>query len=513
MNAMRTIMLTTLCLCALALFTTSCVVDGRVTNLTLSESVATGSAVIDGNVQVRVMTVPAGGSCQGQVCPIEVSSSDETVAQIQGAETITLPGDRPRQVIFAQPDGHATFSIQTQSGSGTQQVAIAAQFWVCQRRQDAAGRIDCQPKGASIRHALEIRQDLGFTCGDPFESAEPAKPPLPPDNLPLPPDFADLILNKQYRIGFHFVEADAGLQVQPAGAFCKFHDATLGVILGAVWLINPDQTIDSYVVSAQLAGQESTNGFLIDSKGQVTTVTFAVTPLLPTVEPEAALPIDATIRADAVCFRFKDQRYCSRGSDASELAVRERFADFFQADVMRRIEEAVALLTEREFLREPEKVLPAEAISEIEAPERIRRCQPMEANTCQADVVVAPLAREPIAAAPILVSTSLLETEVELGVVVVAETLPLSPTVDTLLELPPGAYVIFAQQGDDGLIKLPVSVRGVEISNGTTITGTIPALIMPYIDPNDPGTVEIFDVGLWKMVCIFWEKCGFVARH
>lgn len=510
---MRTHIIVVLCFCAVTLLTTGCIVDGRVTNLTLSDTAVTGGAAIDGTVRVSVTTAPAGRSCQGRLCPIELHSSDDTVAQIQGAETITLPNDRPRQVVFARPDGSATFSIQTQNVIGVQQVAIAAQFWVCQRGQGAAGEINCQPRGARISSALEVRQDLAFTCNDPFESEKPAKPPLPADDLPLPPDFADLVLNPNYRIGFHFTAADAGLQVQPAGAICEFRDPTLGVILGAVWLINPDRRIEPYIVSAQLDGQARTRGFLINGEGQVTAIAFAVTPLLPTVDPAEALPIDATIRAGSVCFRFKAQRYCSRGSNASELAVRAQFPDLFQEDVVRRIEEAVEILTAREFLRAPEKVIAANAISEIEGAEHIGRCRPTERGTCRADLVVAPLQRERIAAAPILVSTAMLQTEVELGVVVVTEALQLAQTGDTLSELPPGSYVVFAKQDGDGLITLPVSVRGIEAVNGAPIAGDIPAIIMPYIDPNDTGTVEIYDVGLWRMVCIFWERCGFVRRQ
>lgn len=490
------------CSCAFVLLLAACVQSGAVTQFTLQATQIVGGQATQGQVTVQV--TPANFRCQNLACPVLVESSNPTVAAVQGGLDF---GASNARVVFA--DGaNATFTVTTQPVTSATDVTFTTSFLVCIQKRDPVSINNCQRVGerrqATLQVAPETREGL-FTCKDTFAIGEPSKPPLPLDGLAIPNDFKELPRHPNYVIGFHFLETDAALLAQPVQAQCEFTKREFGVPLGVVWKIDVNRKSTAYVVALNLdsANNEVAEGSLFDENGTPKPIQFTVTQLKPTEAAPQALPIDVSIRANAVCFRVEDRRYCSSGSDQNELAARVQFPDLYEKLVQVPLNQAVQVLKERDLLR-TDKVDLDNSVSEIEDPQRIKDCFPQKEGSCRADL---------IAAATLTQRDQAQAGEVELGVLDVTADIQLDSSSSPLPVLSAGSYVLYSMLDEQNQMTLPVRVRGVVSATNEIIDKEVPAEIMPYTEPTGAtDVVEIFNIGFKQWFCLFWEHCGFV-RH
>jgi hypothetical protein len=146
------------------------------------------------------------------------------------------------------------------------------------------------------------------------------------------------------------------------------------------------------------------------------------------------------------------------------------------------------LITEG-ILSESDTILDQQAISEIEDPSRIQKCSPGEAESCQGDIILAPLAAADYpSGAP-------------WGVVVVVQELTL-PNTD--LVIPPGNYAAIIELSANGEL---VSAKLDGVTNAKVpFAEEVPAVLTPYVDETgNAGQAGISTCRLGKDICLFWE--------
>lgn len=495
------------CSCAFVLILAACVQSGAVTQFTLQETQIVGGQATQGQVTVQV--TPANFNCQNLACPVLVESSNPAVAAVQGGLDF---GASNARVVFA--DGaNAIFTVTTKPVTSATDVTFTTSFLVCIQKQGGVNLNNCQRVGARMQATLQVapetREGL-FTCEDKFAIGEPGKPPLSLDDLTPPSDFTELPRNPNYVIGFHFLKTDAALLAQPVQARCQFTNPEFGSPLGVVWKIDEERQSTAYMVALRpdTANAERAQGFLFDDQRAISPIDFTVTPLKPTEAAASALPIDVTIRANEVCFRVDDRRYCSSGSDQHELSVKDQFPTLYQELVQAQLARAAEALKTRDLLRTGEVALD-NSISEIEDAERVKSCSLQESESCHADLIAAPTLAQPEQPP---------NSEVEVGVLNVTADIQLDGNDNTLRTLPSGYYVVYAKSDEQGQWALPVAVRGVHVVNGDItserIEGEVPAQILPYINPERRVWVaEIFNFGLGEWFCLLKENCGFTSRR
>lgn len=498
-----------------------CIVSGNVVTISLPSESVIGGENVTGAIAVSIETNPADGNCQPPPsqasCLVRITAQPADVVQISGD---AFPGlVTPEQgIVFADQNLQATFEMQTNPVSAETVVTISAAFLLCPPGRLPGSIDECRPQPNAQEVTLVVQPPRvadSFTCDEPFDYGDKRKPPLPiRNNLEVPPGFENLVLNPTYVVGFNFVSANVALIAQPIGAVCDFKEPTFGWALGVVWHVVGSEA-ESFVLAAPPNADEGiVEGFLFLNQEERISVDFMVEQLQP-VEPQAALPLDVSIRASSVCFRIESRRYCSvEESDGGQLlSVRELFSDIYVDQVASRIRRAQDLLQGAGLHNPDAQVLEFDAISEIEQPDRIKECVE-DAESCIADLIMAPVIPPELAHSRSAQPVSLTyQQELEIAILILPEALVLPPDDDgNTLELPAGDYVLYAQQSDDALIDLPVIARGIPDPQQAEdiIEVEVPAVIMPYVDPEGVGIVAIHDVGIYEWVCLFWEQCAFL---
>ena len=499
---------------------TSCITSGEVNTLSLQPESVIGGENVTGSLTISMLATPANTKCQtvgvGPICPIQIMAQPVDTIQVVGS---TFPGlVIPDQgIVFAGQNHQANFIVQTSPVQQETVVTLTATFLLCPFGRIPNSITECRPQAVSQDVQLVIWPepvDLGFICDDPFDYGERQKPPLPLRNsFGLPAGFEELTLNNTYVIGFNFTSANAALIAQPIGAKCQFHDPALGFIVGAVWDVVGSEG-EPYVVSIPLDEEsELVEGFLFRSLEEMIPVKFQVDQLQP-VDPDAAVSIDVSIRSSSVCFRIEERRFCSlEDSDGgSLLSARQQFGDDYR-DVAARISQAEEILQEVGLHDPNAQVLVFDAISEIEQPDRIQECIE-DTEACIADLIIAPVVPPQLIDEHLSdVPTSLVfQKETEIAILVLTEslTMPADANGDGF-ELPAGDYVLYAYA--DSLSEIQVIARGIPDPQqpNDIIEIAIPAVIMPYVDPNGVGKVAIYDVSIYDRICLFWEQCSFLS--
>ena len=370
----------------------------------------------------------------------------------------------------------------------------------------------------------------------------PAKPGLNLEAVleahPLPDGYQDLPVDMDGAIGYAYGDGRLGLVLAPLTFIDPDYqhpdEADLGMPIGVAWRPNP-MFEGTYVITVDVSSvwEEDAQGSLIgnamsDNMDVASLpIRFAESFLDPTgslSDLSSLSPVAVTLRAYGSCFRFQEDdvlplaRICSNGK--SSLLLEESLLEPMNPVdpegardyLIEQIISTTDRLKEEKYLPSGAEVAADQVIGDIENPETIQACDPVNYDPpCATDLIAAPVLPPDSSSGR---AGGLARTwdqlpansQVPLGIVVVVEDLP-GVLVDSTDPLSAGGYVVHAMTDDQGELLLPALVSGVPNDGPEILNQPVASEEVPLVDSQeDAGIAEIAQCKLWK-ICLFFERC------